>query len=109
MEIPTYHCYRVNICINDPNDVAICASFRKEEPWTVTYQHLMHLEEARQLEKSLSNSTYEETFPFALQSGEMIKIFLVGETHPTFQMTMEGANDFKEKLSEKLHSLDEFC
>lgn len=94
--------------MNDPDDATICASFRKEGEWTVTSQYSMHPKEARQLEKSLSNPTYEENSLFALQSGEMVKIFLMGETHPTFQMTTEGANDFQEKLSEKLRSLDEF-
>ena len=73
MEIPTCHCYKINISVNGPNDAAICASFRKEGEWTITRQHLMHPKEARQLEKSLSNPTYEETSPFALQSGEMVK------------------------------------
>jgi len=109
LKVPTYHCYGVNICVNYPNDATICASFRKGGEWTVTSQYSMHLKEVRQLEKSLSNPAYEETPPFALQSGEMVKIFLMGKTHPTFQMTTEGANDFKEKLSEKLRSLDQFC
>lgn len=68
----------------------------------------MYLKEALQLEKSLSNSAHEETSPFALNSGEMVKIFLMGEINPTFQMTTEGADDSREKLSEKLRSLDEF-
>ena len=60
------------------------------------------LKEARQLEESLSNPTYEESVPFASQSGEMVNIFLDEETKPTFQMTPEGAADFQKKLFEKL-------
>ena len=69
----------------------------------------MHPKEARQLEKSLSNPTYEETSPFALQSREMVKVFLMGEVLPTFQMTAEGANDFQENYRKNFGLLMNFA
>ena len=66
------------------------------------YLRSMSLKDARQLEESLSNPTYDESVPFASQSGEMVDIFLDKETKPTFRMTLEGATDFQKKLFEKL-------
>ena len=99
-KIPVCRCYSVNITVYvplQPNAVKLAFT----EGGGVSLRE-MSLKDARQLEESLSNPTYEESVPFASQSGEMVDIFLHEETKPTFRMTLEGATDFQKKLFEKL-------
>ena len=107
-EIPVCRCYSVNITVYrplQPNAVKLAFT-----DGGIVSLRSMSLKDARQLEESLSNPTYEESPPYASQSGDMVDVFLDEETKPTFQMTLEGATDFQKELSEKLspfyHTLD---
>ena len=100
-KIPVRRCYSIEITVYvplQPNAVHLAFT----DGGVVSLASPMSLKEARQLEESLSNPTYEESVPFASQSGEMVDIFLHEETKPTFRMTLEGATDFQKKLFEKL-------
>lgn len=100
-KIPVFSCLTIHFTLYAPlQPNAVIFSFI--ERGIVHTGYSMSLRDARQLEESLSNPTYEESVPFASQSGEMVDIFLHEETKPTFQMTPERAADFQKKLFEKL-------
>ena len=99
-EIPVRRCYKIDITVYVPLQPNAVILTYIDGGGVITSR--MSLKDARQLEESLSNPTYEESVPFASQSGEMVDIFLHEETKPTFQMTLEGATDFQKKLFEKL-------